>query len=538
MYQEQMDEWCNSQTAHAEWQFIAAEMALASAKSHTMTRELAHLIAKVNDYDTKIATLVSYKHRMLALESALKTAEKENAELREQLRDVQSKVENIENGEFCNRMVEIVAKRVHDCVRKRQNEPAFVEASTSLAFAGAPTFVGASTSLAFDGAPTFGGASTFEAPAFRGQALQSSLTSCEDAWGYRIDFLQSIAPWCTMPDCEAGAAGDPCLANAGAPPLPATGAGAESDAGAASAPAPTRAAAPTVTPAPAVASTVAPAVAPTVAPAPSPAVAPTVAPAVAPSSAPQEPPAVAPTVAPAPSPGAATFPGAAAPGPAAPSQHQVLPVVPYGMPVQPAQPAPLADETIPRGLIIAEWMPQHHHFQWNTGQLRAGVPQQVQPSRPCEHGMLGWFRDYFNENSEESQLYFASRRDHNPLFDKYTDKLSSMCHSASTIMDLPWRGRNPLLFKIMMSRPSLYLQWHSTKSSAFYLCIGCSNCHARTCDYQPQDEVASDARGGQLRQVPEIKKAFRAFLVAVLKVPELDSEECAAALADSWQGLQ
>jgi hypothetical protein len=141
---------------------------------------------------------------------------------------------------------------------------------------------------------------------------------------------------------------------------------------------------------------------------------------------------------------------------------------------------------------------------------------------------LQWFVKRFDKDVVPDDCQpFASAADvgDDP---KDNNALSKMCQSLRDTMHIPHHNtEGTTLYLIMRTQEDLYLQYHVGKGGNFCLCIGCANCSSRTEYYQPQNEVdhmgwnPDSCHGRQLKQLPVVQQAYRAFLSIILNDPTL-----------------
>jgi hypothetical protein len=172
----------------------------------------------------------------------------------------------------------------------------------------------------------------------------------------------------------------------------------------------------------------------------------------------------------------------------------------------------------PYGLIIQEWMIEHKRYK---APQRPWIAPPTQ--RACQHKGFQWFVKPFDKDVDKapddaapfnSAADVGDPNDLNPLY--------QMCQSVWDTLHI-----SQSLYDTMRTREDLYLQYHQGKGGGFSLCIGCANCSSRTAHYYPQNEVGhmgwnpEDAKGKQLKQLPVVQQAFRAFLSIILDDPSL-----------------
>ena len=175
------------------------------------------------------------------------------------------------------------------------------------------------------------------------------------------------------------------------------------------------------------------------------------------------------------------------------------------------------------GLIIDYWMPQHPCWL-GTEPWTAPLPQ-----TGCKHGKPEWFTAWFNKDSSASQ-YFASARDVDlSVPDAHLrNKLQTQCSSARDVLQFPHHDAwGSTLYRAMVLRRSLFIQWRNGRHGEFSLCFGCEICKSATRYYQPQNQLGElglnphNVSGEDQKTIPEVQQAFRSFAAAVLEDPRL-----------------
>ena len=116
-----------------------------------------------------------------------------------------------------------------------------------------------------------------------------------------------------------------------------------------------------------------------------------------------------------------------------------------------------------------------------------------------------------------------------------------MCGSARDVFQIPYcRTHGTTLYRIMLERPDLFLQWHNANSGGFYLCVACAKCSSITGHYQPQHQVdelglnPQGLSGKEQKSIPEVHQAVRSFLAAIQDDPDLQAaQRCRHLRADT-----
>ena len=210
-----------------------------------------------------------------------------------------------------------------------------------------------------------------------------------------------------------------------------------------------------------------------------------------------------------------------APSPPQPAPGPAPPPTPEPTPAQaPWSRLPLVDvggytRILADGLIVDNWMPGHPHFRQGPWTPKPGRP-------PCTHFRTEWFVKYFDQHSHD-YFDFASSSNVHAWSVSWSNKLYTMCCSARDVFQIPSCGTHgTTLYKLLLDRPELHLQWHKGNGGSFYLAIGCAICSSVTDHYQPQYQVHDlglnphGLPSKDLKSIPEVQQAFRSFLAEIL----------------------